>query len=282
MNEETYPVAQAIYVLTHDEVRERARSDDFDPAWLPEVERLCRGFGTPVPGIACPLAVFAQPFGARHVAIVQVADLPGLGLGFRFLALSRRLYANMIADPFRVADYFPPTWDRIGSLPTLAWPNQPQPRRTVEQLQHVLQTGGSPTLLGAVQGLVDGGRLVFERAAPATQLVRDLWQLLPTSAQAELWPTTFAFSNDLNFDILVVPKAEGLKLDRLITEEQALDYPERRYEFSLQYAVEHGDQRELDALLGRRSSKQMLRLALFILIGGVLGYIAINMLLRFL
>lgn len=282
MNDEAHPVAQAIFISTNHEVRERGRSEDFDPAWLAEAERICRGFGTPIPGVACPLAIFAQPFSSRHVAVVQVADLPGMGLGFRFIILPRRLYTNLIADPFRVADYFPPTWDRSGTLPTLAWPNQPPPRRTIEQLQHVLQTGGSPTLLGAVQGLVDGGRLLFERAAPATQLVRDLWQLLPTSAQAELWPTTFAFGNDLMFDILVIPKAEGLKLDRYITEEQALDYPERRYEFSLQYAVEHGDQRELDALLSRRSSKQMLRLALFILIGGVLAYIGINMLLRFL
>ncbi len=80
----------------------------------------------------------------------------------------------------------------------------------------------------------------------------------------------------------MTPIAQGLKLDRYITEEQALDYPERRYEFALQYSVEHGDQRELDALLGRRSSKQMLRLSLAILIGGVLAYIGINFLMRFL
>ena len=156
------------------------------------------------------------------------------------------------------------------------------PRRTVEKLQEVLKTGGSTTLLGAVQGLIDGGRLVFERSAPAPQLVRDLWQLLPYSAQAELWPTTFAFGNDLRFDILVVPKTDGLSLDRYITEEQALDYPEGRYELGLQFAVEGGNQRELDHLLGRRSSKQMLRLALFILFGGVIAYVGINALMQLL
>jgi hypothetical protein len=282
VNEETHPIAQAIYVLANDEIRERGRSADFDLSWLPEVERLCRGFGVPTPGLAFPLAVFAQPFGPRHAAVVQVAPAPAGGLAFRILVIPRRVYTRLIADPFRVAEKFPPNWNQTGPLPTLEWPNEPPPRRTVAELQHVLQTGGSPTLLGAAQGLVDGGRVVFERAAPATQLVRDIWQLLPMSAQIELWPTTFAFSNDLRFDILVVPKVEGLKLDRYLTEEHALDYPEQRYEFNLQYAIEHGDQREIDALLTRRSSKQMLRLALLILFGGVLAYLGINMLLRFL
>lgn len=282
MTEETHPIAQAIYVLANDEIRERGRSADFDLGWLPEVERLGRGFGVPTPGQTFPPALFAQPFGPRQAAVVQVAPVSGGGLGFRLLVISRRVYTRLIADPFRVAEKFPPNWDQSGPLPTLEWPNEPPPRRTVEQLQHVLQTGGSPTLLGAAQALVDGGRVVFERPAPAYQLVRDIWQLLPMSAQVELWPTTFAFSNDLRFDILVVPKVEGLKTSRYLTEEQALDYPEQRYEFNLQYAIEHGDQREIDSLLTRRSSKQMLRLALLILFGGVVVYLGINMLMRFL
>ncbi len=271
-----------MFFLTGDEFHERGRSDDFESSWIAEAERVCRGFGTRPPGVACSVAVFAQPFGSRHVAIVQVADVAHGGLGFRFLVLARRLYANWIIDPFRVADEFPPAWDQSGALAPLNWPLVAPPRRTVEQLQEVLKTGGSTTLLGAVQGLIDGGRLVFERLAPAPQLVRDLWQLLPYSAQAELWPTTFAFGNDLRFDILVVPKTEGLGLDRYFTEEQSLDYPEGRYELGLQFAVEGGNQRELDQLLGRRSSKQMLRLAIFILFGGVIAYVGIHALMQFL
>src|SRR5262249_8901551 len=204
-----------------------------------EAVRLCNGFGARPEGVACPQALFGNPFGPDHVAVVQVADFPNppaeIGfqsdaLSFRFLILPRRLYSDFIADPFRVSDQFFPDWTAKGELPTLTWPNEPPPRRTIAQLQHVLQTGGSPTLLGGVQGLIDGGRLVFERPAPATQLVRDLWQLLPYSSQAELWPATFAFGNDLGFDLLVVPKKEGLPLDRYITEEQATDYPQGRYE----------------------------------------------------
>ena len=67
-----------------------------------------------------------------------------------------------------------------------------------------------------------------------------------------------------------------MELERYFTEEQAVDYPEGRYEFGLQYAVEHGDRRELDRLLNRRSSKQMLRLALWLLFGGIALYLAAN------
>lgn len=256
------------------------RSTGVADEWLPEGERLCRSFGIRPEGAACPAAIFAYPFGPQHAAVVQVADLPypPAALGFRFLVLPRRWYSDFIADPFHVSDQFPANFAMKGELPTLSWPDDPPPRRTIAQLQKVLQTGGSPTLLGGVQALIDGGRLVFERPAPAPQLVRDLWQLLPYSSQAELWPATFAFGNDLGFDLLIVPKKEGLPLDRYISEEQATDYPEGRYELYLQIAVENGQQHDLDRLLARRSSRQTLRLALFIFFGAIILTVVIGLL----
>jgi hypothetical protein len=167
-------------------------------------------------------------------------------------------------------------------IAALSWPAERPPRRTIAQLQQALQTGGSTTLLGAVQALVDGSRLAFDRVAPAPQLVRDLWALLPNSVRVELWPTTFAFSNDLGFDLLVRYTNQEPPPDRYLTEEQVVDYPEGRYEFALQYAVEHDDQRELDRLLRRPSGRQTLRLAVFILIGGAFTYLAIHAISRFL
>src|SRR5262245_37484532 len=83
-----------------------ARSSGFGDDWLAEAERLCTGFGERPAGVACPLAVFARPLGAQHVAVVQVAD-QGTDEGgrpaapaFRFLALPRRLYAALGGDPF--------------------------------------------------------------------------------------------------------------------------------------------------------------------------------------
>ncbi|MFL5339553.1 MAG: hypothetical protein ACJ8F7_05230 [Gemmataceae bacterium] len=281
MSQDAAPVAQALYFRDRDELRFAGKSADFADGWVEAAESLCRGFGPPLAGVACPEALIARPLGPRHVAVVQVADRPG-GLGFRVLALPRVFYAGWIGDPFLVSERFPPDWSAKGELPTLTWPAEAPPRRTVAQLQQVLQTGGSQTLLGAVQALVDGSRVVFERAAPAPQLVRDLWALLPNSSRAELWPATFAYGTELGFDVLVVPPAAVAKPDRYLTEEQVVDYPEGRYEFSLQYAIEHDDQRELNQLLRRPGSRQRVRLLFFLVAGVTITYIAINAIRQFL
>ena len=283
----SFSIEQAIFARDKQGVaQERGASEGLaaiaSADWRAEAAALCAKFGGPVEGVACPLAIFAQPVSWDCIAVVQAADLPDGRFGFRMLFVPRRLYVDLIRGPFAVNDRFPPDWTAQGPLPALAWPEEPPPRRTVAQLQKVLETGGSPTLLGATQALVDGGRVVFERAAPASQLIRDVWQLLPASVQGELWPATFAFSNDLRFDLLVVPKIEGLDLDRYVGEERAVEYPEGRFEFGLQYAIEHGDQAEVDRLLNRRSGKQFLRTAVFVLIFGMLAYVGIQLLFRFL
>lgn len=250
--------------------RFQARSRGFTDDWLPEAEKLCSGFGERPADVACPECVFAQPFGKEHVAVVQVADLgaddagrPG-ALGFRLLILPRKAYVGLIGDPFFVASSFPPSWQDKEELPTLSWPAEPLPSRTVEQVQKVLKEGNGPVLLGGVQALVDGCRLVFERPAPATPLLRDLWMLLPSSTRCTLWPASFAFGNSLGFDVLVVPKNnEGAGY---LTEDQSGDYPQGRYELNLQIAAEDGNQRALDSLFARRNSVQTLRLSFILLI----------------
>lgn len=245
-----------------------ARSEGFADDWLHEAERLCTGFGERPADVACPGCVFAQPFGRQHVAVVQVADQgtddagrPG-ALGFRFLIFPRNAYHTLVADPFLVADSLPPTWQARDRLPTLPWPGEPAPARSVQQLDQVLKNGDSVLLLGAVQGLVDGGRVFLERPAPDADVIRGIWMLLPGSTRAEIWPATFAFANTLHFDILAMPR----KLDdeSYLTEERARDYPQSSYEHDLQVAVEHGNQREVDRLLSRRSSLQTMRLAFFL------------------
>jgi len=54
-----------------------------------------------------------------------------------------------------------------------------------------------------------------------------------------------------------------------MTEDQARDYPESRYERELQVAVEHNDQRTVDRLFARRSSAETLRLAIWIILAAV-------------
>jgi hypothetical protein len=248
------------------------RSAGFEEAWVAIASELLAGFGTRPAGVACPGALFAQPFGKQHAAVVQVADLSNdeLGrpahLGFRVLVLSRRAFADWITDPFLVSDRFPPPWQARGDLPALSWPLEPMPPRSVSATQAVLRRPDSPVLLGGVQSLVDGARLIFERRAPDDNLLRSLWALLPTSTRGHLWPATFAFGNALRFDALVVPDHSDATYSEYLSEEQAANYPEGRYELNLQIAAEAGDQGELDRLFLRRSRTETWRLGIFLLV----------------
>jgi len=257
-------IEQAICVAQGGDYSFPARSPGFRDDWLPAAERLCARFGERPAGVACPACVFAQPFEGRHVAVVQAADQGAdnpTTLGFRLLILPADLYDWIGGDPFFIADQFPPDWKARGELPALEWDADP-PARTVESVQQVLDVPHSATLLGGVQALLDGSRLVFERPAPDERLVRGLWALLPTNSRREMWPASFAFGNAHRFHAVIVPEAVGPDYAGYIDEEQAGDYPEGRYELQLQTAVEAGDQGAVDALFARRSRRQMIRLAL--------------------
>jgi len=272
----------------------RSRSPGFREEWCPDTQRLCDGFGSPSAGMECPTSVFAHRLTRDQVAVVQVCDLgtggtksPG-STGFRLLIIPRLFYEEWIGDPFVVADRFPPRWQDKDPLLALSWPFERLPNRKVEEIKRLLRPADdssghgisqSATLLGGAQALVDGGRLVFERSVPDPEIVRNLWLLLPTSSRCKLWPATFAFSNALQFDVVIVPRARGEDFARYLTEEQAGDYPEGRYEMGLQFAAESGDQQELDRLFARRSITQTLRLGLIILacsIALVLGVKLLN------
>jgi hypothetical protein len=290
------PVEQALFRRPPGEAPTLlSRSPGFADGWLPEAERLVAGFGDRPAGVACPEAVFARPLGAKHVAVVQVADLHAVGgsepsLGFRFLVLPLAAYVAYLGDPFAVADRFPPPWQDPGPLAALDMPAEPLPPRTVADVQRVLQrvkahalsedrdppteeeaeqraiaAAESPALLGGVQILVDGGRVVFERPAPDTGLMRGLWTLLPTRTRCDLWPASFAFGNALGFDALIVPHVAGEDFAGWTSEDQAAEYPQGQYELNLQIAAEAGDQPALDALLSRRSWKDTWRLGLTLL-----------------
>ena len=73
-----------------------------------------------------------------------------------------------------------------------------------------------------------------------------------------------------------MPKVPEGRIPGYLDEEQARDYPESRYERTLQVVVEAGDQAALDRLLARRSSVETLRLALYM----VLALAVLSILLR--
>ncbi|MGE3803244.1 MAG: hypothetical protein AB7K24_01080 [Gemmataceae bacterium] len=258
------------------------QSLDFKEEWLPVAEQLCTGFGERPAGILCPSALFAQPFDKQHVAVVQVADQgqddagrPG-ALAFRLLIVRRDDYVNWIGDPFELSDRFPPDWNARGQLDTLYWARAAVPNRTVQEIEKVLKRSDGPVLLGAVQALIDGGKMVFERSEPDTTMMRSLWLLLPTSTRSAVWPASFAFGGQLDFDAVIVPRA-GEGFEKHMTEEQAADYPSGRYELSLQTAVESADQDWLDQLLARRSRAQTWQLGLVLLVVMLVAVLVSNL-----
>ncbi|MFL5240469.1 MAG: hypothetical protein ACJ8FY_00015 [Gemmataceae bacterium] len=247
-----------------------ARSPGFQEEWLAEAERLCMGFGERPPGVVCPLALFVQPFGKKQVAIVRVADQgaddagrPG-ALAFHLLVLPAGAYHDLGGDPFDLADRIPVIWHGRRELPSLSLPEDLPVRRTVAQIQTVLQRPDGPNLLGGSQALIDGGRLVFERSAPDSELIRGLWMLLPVSSRIRLWPATFAFGNSLAFHALITPRITE-EHTGYIEEDQMGGYPEGRYELGVQAAAESSNQAELDRLFNRPGREQTLRLGLMIL-----------------
>jgi hypothetical protein len=259
-------IARAVLFADGRGVRVAAHTADFDAA---EAERLAVLFGLPPAGAACPVAHFARPFGPKHVAVVRVEDRPHGALAFRFLVLAADLYRHL-GDPFAVSDRFPPEWDATGVLPPLEWPPAPLPPRTVAELQDLLKSCDPATeemalLLGAAQVLVDGGKVLLHRPGPDERLLRRLWQLLPNKARAELWPASVVFAPDLPFDAAATPELPPDPAGVRHTEDGLKGYPPGNYEHRLQAAVEGGDQRELDALLSRRTGGETLRLGLTII-----------------
>jgi hypothetical protein len=249
-----------------------ARSPGFLDEWQGETERLCAGFGERPAGVACPGCVFARPFGKAHVAVVRAADQGPEGegrpgpLSFHVVVLPADLYGPLGGDPFYLAERMASPWTSRETLTPLPCPAPAAERRTVAEVRKVIDVPNSATLLGGTQALLDGGKVVFERSAPDEGILRSLWALLPTATRKELWPASFAFSNALGFDALVVPRLDPAMFASYIHEEKAGDYPEGRYELAVQTAAEAGNQDELDALFSRRSYKETRKLALFLLV----------------
>jgi hypothetical protein len=253
------------------DLRWLGQSAEFQDEWRPLLEDMCRRFGDRPAGVRCPLAIFAQPLGAKHVVVAQAADQgtesdqPPHALGFHFLVFKQAEYADLGGDPFTLAAAVPVNWRQRSVLPSLAL-TPPPLQRSVAMVCEVLQRADGPTLLGATQALVDGSRVAWVRPQPDTELISSLWRLLPTSTRTYLWPASFAFGNALGFDAVVVAQISKDEFDhQYLSEEQAENYPEGSYELAVQSAAEAGDQAWLDSVLARRSRREVWRLGWWLL-----------------
>jgi hypothetical protein len=265
-------IEQALLVRRDEDVEFIAKSAAFPPVLLPDVQRIALEFGP-----ARFTCHFVQPLADFHIAVAEAfLDRDrAAGTIFRILIVPKKAYQEIVQDPWRLIDHFfgasieERSLDQLcrTELPTLTWASEPAPRRMVNDIQAVLRHGDAPLLLGAAQALVDGARIVLERETPDRELLRGLWLLLPNRMRWELWPATYVGKRGFAFNAFIVPPGVYRRFPDCLIEKQIYDYPEARYERSLQVAVESGDQNELDRLFARRTAAQTLRLGLAILVG---------------
>jgi hypothetical protein len=242
-------------------------AEEWKALWQPRLLAQRRGDGVIFPGEALQVHALAKKL--TGVARLAPLDDPPSILGCHVLVVPERAYRLAAGDPFALADACPVNWHARGALPMCAVP-VPPPWRTTAQVCEVLKRADCPLLLGAAQALVDGGRLALIRPQPDTALLRALWMLLPTSTRCELRPASFALADTGAFHAVILPRAAQGELDhRYLSEEQAENYPEGRYEYGVQAAAEAGDQDSLDGLFARRSRSETWRLGLWL--AGVMG-----------
>ncbi|WP_020469541.1 hypothetical protein [Zavarzinella formosa] len=208
-------------------------------------------------------------------ATVLIGTVKGRQVWARALG---RVFYERVPNPFFLIEIAPPDWE--GKNPQdISLEKANPPGRDTKTLQKVLAEGDGPFLLGGCQTLVDQGKILLQRDQPEEKTIRDLWQLLPLSIQGRTSFTAFAPDNHLGFDLAVL--RETLESHPgFLSEDQARDYPESRYERELQAAIESGDERSLQALLNRRSSGETLKLAFSLVIGMAILSIAARILTR--
>ena len=235
--------------------------------------KLAVKFGVRPEGTTCPPGVFVvRSQSGPLIFLTTFAELPGHGstLAFRTTYFDTSLRGGI--DPLDYESRFPAKGAK-GDLDPIEWEGATGPQRTVATVRDILKAGDSSLLLGVAQALLDGCKIALIQSEVGPNFAREVWQLLPEMARAELTVATFACSVDLNVNLAVLP--DGVPIPSgFLTANQAREYPEGRYELALQLAAENGNQAELDRLFARKTSNQILRMVvamiLFALVAGLI------------
>jgi hypothetical protein len=272
---EAIVLQQALLTLrTREDVRWAGQSADLPEAVRAAIEQLAKDFGA-TPAAVTEEVFWAQPLQKEWIALGRAIGLggdqqhPPEVLAMHFLVLRASDYLAAAGDPFAIAAACPVAWEQRGTLATVTYPVPPGPR-TVQQVRSVIRSPDGLMLLGAVQDLVDGGRVAFVRSKPDTALLRALWTLLPIRARCAMWPATFVYNNAPTFHASIASAEVARTLPPYyLSEEQAANYPEGAYEHAVHAAAETDDQEYLDVLFARRSAAEVWRLGWW-LVGGLI------------
>lgn len=191
-----------------------------------------------------------------------------------------RKWYERVPEPFAYIELAPAVWGN-NHPPTSEFSLQQfqPPVRSVATVKAMMPTADGPFLYGGCQALLDRAKIILERSEPDHTTIRQLWQLLPISIQAQTTFISWTQQHECRFDIMMVPVIPVEHPGYLI-EDQARDYPESRYERALQLAIEFDDEASFQKLIHRQSSAQVLRLAFTLVLGMAVLSVVARILLR--
>jgi hypothetical protein len=188
-----------------------ARSPGCEPEWVEEFQAACRKYGEPTRDASALGARFSLRLASGPWLIVRVEPQgnddrgrPG-ALAFHGMFVTHREFRKIRFDPFLFDAVPKGEWDReIASLPAESlgvdslWEPSAPPSDEAARISRALTARR---------------RIALEASAPATDLARAVWRLLSPRVRRRVSVTTLAFSNDNQFDFLVVPKLASVTVD---------------------------------------------------------------------
>jgi hypothetical protein len=263
--------------LVQNEVRFVAPMSMELPHWEELARKIISDFSQAPTGFGEFYALMSLPFGLRHWAVVQVESRCEGTLGFRFLILSKSDWLKGV-DPFSMNGAYPPNWESRGHSESIQYELSFIPPN-VEQAAIWLKEHDLATMLGGLQGVLDGAKLWHEATPTSTAYVRALWNLLPYRSRHDFNFSTLVFQpmHDLKYQALPKESFPPTWPPGVLSLQQTGDYPLGRYEQALQLAIEERNASEFEMLLRRRTSRDTLRLAVGLLIAMMVGLIVVRL-----
>ena len=202
-----------------------ARSPGCRADWLADGLLACRRYGEAPAGSEPSHALFALRLQSGPWAIVGVSPQgaddrgrPG-ALAFHALIVSARDYRRAGSNPFAFAGAIRPDWSEGATLESRRWAAE------------AAKVGGKPAdpRVGAIaRALGRRRRIALKSEGPAEGLVREVWAALPGSTRRRASMATWAFGNANRFDLVALPRLDGVELDRSYIDPASLDAPPAR------------------------------------------------------
>ncbi len=182
------------------------------PGWIQAFQAACQKFGERPRGASEPFpgAMFTvrDLAGAKVWAVVGVTT-PGAddhgrpdALAFHGLIVRDREFRSVGYDPFALASCLRTDWN-AGTSTLERGECEPAPPAQE----------ASPEALRIAAPLKRGRRVAIESGVPIDELARSVWAALPASCRKRLSVATWAYCNDLRFDLLAAPRLASLALD---------------------------------------------------------------------